>query len=340
MPFITADNPLWPDILKRTEHDLYHLPEYCAIEAWMLGGEAMAWVYENEGIIALIPLISRPVESCERCFDLVSPYGYPGVLCSRRLSGDEAENILRAFDEEAVAAGYLTTFLRLNPFYNNWVFSRNLTFRQVIHGNTVSVDLKQPFEVIRKTYSENHRRNLRNGNESFYVRTNDYQSFHAFIEAYNQTMQRKKANPYYFFPETYFTSLRHLLGEKLMYIALHNSQDDDFVGGGLFTLFGNIMQFHLGATTNKGLLGSPSKLMIDTAIQLGIGRKASLLHLGGGLGASTSDGLFRFKKGFGNTLHTFSSLRFIHQPEKYAQLTLRGIDPPESASGFFPAYRR
>ncbi len=58
------------------------------------------------------------------------------------------------------------------------------------------------------------------------------------------------------------------------------------------------MQYHLGATVTDALYLSPSKLMMDYAIQLALQQGAERLHLGGGLGGSTSDGLFRFKKRF------------------------------------------
>jgi lipid II:glycine glycyltransferase (peptidoglycan interpeptide bridge formation enzyme) len=150
-------------------------------------------------------------------------------------------------------------------------------------------------------------------------------------------MKRRNAHPYYFFPDHYFRQLRELLGQKLIYIAV-TDKNGVFASGGLFTLFGNVMQYHLGATADEVVHFSPSKLMMDAAIEFGLVNGASLLHLGGGLGGSVSDGLFRFKKGFGQNYHPYSSLRFIHQPEEY--MALKPEDSGFSKNNdYFPEYR-
>jgi lipid II:glycine glycyltransferase (peptidoglycan interpeptide bridge formation enzyme) len=100
------------------------------------------------------------------------------------------------------------------------------------------------------------------------------------------------------------------------------------------------MQFHLGATNDACLYYSPSKLMMDEAVNYASAMQLRYLHMGGGLGGSVADGLFRFKKGFGKKYHAFSTLRFVHNNSLYQQLKntegarLQYIDP-----SFFPAYR-
>lgn len=339
MPFIDASNPSWSSFLSNTPHDLYQLPEYCAIEAWMLGGEAFAWCFETPGMKVIMPLIRRTTSNQSPYYDLVSPYGYPGLLSSRPMDSVEAMEVLRAFSTEASSEGYISTFVRLNPLLNPWKLSADAPCRQLQHGLTVSIDLTRPIDKIRAAYSENHKRNLRNTKTNFTIRINDFADFDRFIAAYKQTMQRKNAHPYYFFPGEYFHAIRQILGKQLIYISISNF-DGAFLSGGLYTLFSNVMQYHLGATTDEALTGSPSKMMIDAAIQTGINNGASLLHLGGGVGASNTDGLFRFKKGFGSTFHPFSSLRFIHNPDVYSLLSAGAPPSPSTPPDFFPAYRR
>ncbi|HMM12736.1 MAG TPA: hypothetical protein PKE03_11640 [Bacteroidales bacterium] len=339
MPFIDATHPYWTNFLNHTPHDLYHLPDYCAIEAWMLGGKALAWCFETKGLQVLMPLIHRSVSHDSHYYDLVSPYGYPGLLSSPQLGSADAVAVIQAFNREAGAEGYISTFVRLNPLLNPWKLPPEVPCRQLQHGLTVSIDLSRPLEKIRAGYSVNHRRNLRGSIDRYVVHIDDYADFDRFILAYNQTMHRKKAHPYYFFPEQYFHAIRHILGHRLIFIAINDNQGT-FLSGGLFTLFGKVMQFHLGATMDQALTGSPSKLMIDAAVQTGINRGAALLHLGGGVGASSSDGLFRFKKGFSSTHYSFSSLQFIHNPDVYTLLASKSTPSPTLPFDFFPVYRR
>ncbi len=128
-----------------------------------------------------------------------------------------------------------------------------------------------------------------------------------------------------------------LLGSRMLFISITNKVGK-FVSGGFFTHFNKLMQYHLGATVTDALYLSPSKLMMDYAIQLALQQGAERLHLGGGLGGSTSDGLFRFKKGFGRQYHPFSSLRFIHQPEQYNKLRYE-VTGKSQPNDYFPEYR-
>jgi len=338
MPFISSTDTRWHNLLNSAAHDIYHLPGYTELEARLLKGEAIAWYDANEGNPMLIPLVRRQINGNGGLYDLVSPYGYSGILSQFEITAAEASVILGNFNREAGHAGYVTSFLRLNPLINQWQLPQTESWRQWFHGGTISVDFSNELEAIRSNYSENHKRNLRrlltNG---FYTVINTWDDMASFILSYNQTMQRRHAHPYYFFPMDYFLSLHKLLGERLILIVV-KSAAGEFAAGGLFTLSGGVMQYHLGATADAFVTESPSKLMMDAAIACGKDIKAGLLHLGGGLGGSTTDGLFRFKKGFGRLYHPYTSLRFIHLPSVYEKLREQ-LGKGFNRNTYFPEYR-
>jgi len=335
MPFITTVDSRWSELLRTAPYDFYHLPEYAQLDAKVLGGKAMGWFSGPEYTPCLIPLISRNIYSYG--VDLVSPYGYPGILSRESLSSAEATRVIQSFYHDAADAGYISTFLRLNTLMNNWEIPADEFIRQKSGGNTVSIDLLQGLEHITASFSENHRHDIRklirNG---FTSQVNRWEYFPDFLTAYNQTMNRRKAGDYYFFNEDYFEGLNHLPGTKLLFISI-TDRVGKFVAGGIFMLTGKVMQFHLGATLDVAVSQSPSKLMIMEAVNQGLLMKTETLHLGGGTGASTMDGLFRFKKGFFYHIHPFNTLRMIHDSLKYAWL-LNGI-PVAVNEEFFPAYR-
>ncbi|GAB1418917.1 hypothetical protein MASR2M12_16820 [Bacteroidales bacterium] len=338
MPFIRPDDLRWQSLLALTSHDVYHLPGYCVIEAGLVQGDALAWYHETDDMKCLIPLISRNINGSSLYRDLVSPYGYPGLLCNQQLNSEIASGLFEIFHREASGQGYVSSFIRLNPLLNPWKLTGHEFFRQWFHGGTVSIDLQQPVEAILSGFSENHRRNLRKlATSGFLAAINDWRTIGDFIHAYRQTMNRRKADAYYFFPDSYFNNLQQLLADRIVYISITNSAGK-FVAGGIFTCFGEVIQYHLGATSNEAVHQSPSKLMMEEAIRFGIGVGARTLHLGGGLGGSTSDGLFRFKKGFGNYFHRFSSLRFIHHPDIYNRLR-KESQAVDSQTDYFPEYR-
>lgn len=360
MPFIESSSPLWSSLLEETPHDLYHLPGYTELDASILGGEAIGWYYEKAGLKCLIPLIKRiipgkPVMNGE-LYDLVSPHGYPGVLCNKRIGEKKADVVLTAFEEEATRAGFVSAFIRLNPFYNKWdldsltwpygrvgkggeIIPMETSYDPVTFGHTVALDLKQKLTA---GYSENHRRDLKRLHSMGYHATvNKWQYLSAFIEAYHQTMNRRNAKEYYFFPASYFSTLKEIAGEHLMLISVI-SPEGKFVSGGLYTLFHGIMQFHLGGTADEAVGLSPSKMVMDKAIETGRQLNARWLHLGGGVGADSSDGLFRFKKGFAGQKLPFTCVHLIHDSHNYLYLckkTNREKEFYEGETGYFPLYR-
>ena len=342
MPFINASDTLWESLLSETPHDFYHLPGFTQIEAELLGGEALGWYSEEGKSRHLIPLVKRPVGQ-HYLHDLVSPYGYPGMLSNQKLSADEAAALFNRFHFEAKQEGYVSSFVRLNPISNAWDFKetgeqQTKPFSQVFHGQTVSVNLKPSLKTIRQNFSENHKRNLKTlKHQGYRLDFNEWAYLGEFIEVYRQTMTRKSAYPYYFFPSGYFENLKELLGERLVFVTI-TDKDKRLVSGGLFTHFDKIMQYHLGATLTEALEHSPSKMMMDESIVYGKKHGAEMLHVGGGFSANTSDGLFRFKKGFGSHLHPFSTLRFIHHPDIYEKLVQDKNRKIFDAS-FFPEYR-
>jgi lipid II:glycine glycyltransferase (peptidoglycan interpeptide bridge formation enzyme) len=303
-------------------------------------GKALAWVYEEDENCILIPLISRNIENDNTLYDLSSPYGYSGILYPENTPQKIVFKALEVFHKEAFKAGYISSFIRLHPIYNNFYYSDKTYLKQIAHGSTISIDLSQSFSEIQNSFSLNHRRNLKRLNQKkFKTEINNWADFPAFISLYTETMQLKKADKRYFFSNAYFQELKNMLGTSMFLISVSNEKGE-MASAGLFTLFHSLAQYHLGATANKDVSLSPSKLMMEAAIIEMKKQGARILHLGGGYGACNKDGLYRFKKGFGHTLHTFSTLRMIHHPDKYQELVASRKGFAVNSTDFFPEYRK
>ncbi len=376
MPFITVDSTQWHPFLAGRLFDLYHLPGYCVLDAETIGGEALGWTFTLNNRSHLIPVIRRPIspehhaDDEEPLYDLISPYGYPGMLSTDKLSPAEALQVFSHFNAEAEQAGYVSSFIRLNPFLNNWSLPASDTIQQFCHGITLTVDLKIPclagssyhagipgYQLY--DFSHNHRRNLdrlHHGGYSVVVNAHEYLPH--FAKAYIETMIRHQAHRRYFFSEDYFRRLCSLADNHIHFLSVL-SPGGEFTCGGLFSVFGPAMQYLFGATTESAMHQSPSKLMIEEAMNLGIGCGAEFLHLGGGAGAKSNDGVFRFKLGFTHNQQPFHCLHFIHRPHTYQWLEQEAngkkTDTPAEGqciskvgevvasygdhTGFFPSYR-
>jgi hypothetical protein len=97
------------------------------------------------------------------------------------------------------------------------------------------------------------------------------------------------------------------------------------------------MQYHLAGTTEKYIKETPMKLILDEARLLANQLNLDYLHLGGGVGGSDEDSLFRFKSGFSDKRGFYNIWKMVVDDEKYEKLVNElNVD---TNSDFFPLYR-
>ncbi len=338
MPFIITNNALWDNLLAHTEYDIYHLPEYTELQAEHTKGQAIAWYSSVNGKEVIIPLVKRKIcdikksqSGCPDLFDLQSPYGYSGLLCDGTLSSIEINELLKKYQKEANENGFISSYIRLNPFINKWNIQETAEISQCYQGKIVVLSLK---DGEPPALCENHKRDIRRlKNSGFTSIINKPDTLPDFIKSYHQLMKSYKTDRFYFFSPEYFHKLLLMPGGKNILITVV-SPNGEYAGAGIFSLYGQVMQYHYGSTAEQFRKMSPSKMVIDSAIEIGRHAGAAYLNLGGGFKSSNNTGLYRFKKGFNRRgiPYDYYSLRFIHSPNIYESL-------PKMRNDFFPSYR-
>ena len=324
--------------------DIYQHHDYLAIDAKLLGGEALYYIYEKCDYLFILPLIKRKVPSKfskNEYYDLTSPYGYAGYYSSRPLSFQQLDVIIKKFGTLCKQNSYISAFVRLHPIFNNVTLGNSDLYQHIIHGETVLIDLKRGTELIRNDYSQNHKRDIRKLiKQGFKVVHNDWNRYKEFQELYTETMSYLNASSFYFFDESYFEALRKIYPNNLELVLVCNAEGRA-VSGGLFFSYNKIAQYHLGGTLLDFRRVAPSKLMFDFMVDI-FKENESLVyfHLGGGLG-SADDELLRFKKGFSKNTVYFSTLRLITDRDKYLSFTAANQNEKMSAidENYFPKYR-
>jgi CelD/BcsL family acetyltransferase involved in cellulose biosynthesis len=348
--FVEPSDPRWAETLARVPHDVYHLPDYVAVEARRQGGRALAYFAAEGEHRLLIPLVVRPIEPAAggplgAWWDATSPYGYPGPLLAPGWDAD-------AFFARAVprfVAGLrhhrvVTAFVRLHPLLP--VPSGPLAdFGPVVqHGETVSIDLSRPSAALWQETRHNHRRDIQRAAARGQVARIDegWGAIEAFVEVYHETMRRVGAEPSYFFPPAYLHDLRGALGSRLHLCAVEVG--GAVVAAGLFTEIAGIVQYFLGGTRAEFLRESPAKTMFHFVRGWAKERGNRVFHLGGGLGGR-NDSLFAFKAGFSHARHPFATWRVVVDELAYGGQVGRweavhGAPADDGPDGFFPAYRK
>lgn len=343
---IDPQDEKWKNVLAKTQHDFYHLPEYVELCARYEGGRAAAFLSQKDDSSLLIPLLIKDIpqelQEHEVLYDATSPYGYPGPLTAG--SGDTvAWNwMLNAFQEVCLEQKIVTAFIRLHPLMP---LAKDIEKygKLVKHGETVYIDLSLPVEDIWRQVRSGHRSEIAKLNRSgFRIILNNWDHLSGFIKLYEENMDRRSASEFYYFPTAYFQDLRSALGERL-YLVTVLSPDGHLAAGSLFTENEGIVQYHLSATAEDFLRQAPMKLVLDHFWRLAKEKGNVLMHLGGGLGGQ-SDSLFNFKAGFSKQKADFHTFRMIADKNKYNTLIqsrnqLPG-DEDTTAPDFFPLYRK
>lgn len=348
---LTADDPQWNATISEMSGDFYHTSNYHKLHETADGDQGLLLVYREDTRAVALPIIRRSLTTIDALasrfsdyYDATSIYGYGGPITNHSLDDqDFFQRFGKVLNDKLQELNIICVFSRLHPILKN---GGMVTIGDVIEvGQTVSMDLTLSEDEQFKAYRSNHRRNIKKAlkNDIVVYPDTTWEHYEDFRRIYDLTMDRVEATDYYYFNDEYFDNLRTQLGDILQLFVV--KLDDTVLSAGLFTLYDGIIQYHLGASDPMGMQYASSKLMMDGVRRWGNTVDAHVLHLGGGLGGSIDDSLFRFKAGFSDRRHTFKLWKHITDPKQYdaavsclgGWLTQQGATMPES--NFFPLYR-
>lgn len=350
---LALDDPRWLQFLDGIRHDVYHLPTYVSIESKRLKAPAEAIVVQDKNKILFLPYLLRSCKDVysdhlkdQEILDIISPYGYSGIALSPEAIGDpifiqsSLQESIKAFKDKNICSA----FFRLHPILSSQYIEHLDSPTATPDGVTVSVDLLQPESKIWAHTRKGHQSTINKCKRlGLQARIVPYaESIEVFTSIYTETMNRVSATQSYYFNQDYFENLLNL-GDKLHCCIVENA--DQIVAASLFFECCGIVQAHLGGTRTAFMTQSPFSLLLHHMRLWAKEQGNEFLHLGGGLGGSQEDRLFKFKSGFSRQQHDFYTLRLIINPEVYAELLqhrAQAIDVPIEQlqqSTFFPAYR-
>lgn len=346
---IFPDSEPWQRMLEEVNHDIYHLPQYCALEANQTGGVPVAFYAEDqENRRFLLPMITRRIpysQAAEPLYDAVSPYGYPGPLihCPEANRDTFTAAALTEMKKVLAEKRIITLFMRFHPVLEVPLQPFRSTGVLVQSGESISIDLTLPEEVAWAQIDPDHRRKIRRvraaGAEAFIDK--DWRHFDEFERLYSETMIRHRANPSYFFPRVYFDQLKAFLGDKLQLCIV--CMEDQVAAAGLITESGGIVQGYLNGTNIEFIQKSPALLLYDSIRRWAKERGNRLFHLGSGVGGKR-DTLFDFKARFSKVRHSFYTWRLVVNETAYQSVVKEWEISTGQFAGddtsYFPVYRR
>ena len=350
LEILDTKSPVWSSTLDKLPHDVYHLPDYVALDAKRTKTSPEAFLLEEGDKVFFAPYLLRScadIVDCEpeEIYDIISPYGYPGILMSETAinTPEFLDFALQKFRQALQARNVCSAFLRLHPILGakfTYAFDSE-TFQE--DGKTVSIDLTLDEEQIwaktRKGHQSTINKCIRLGLSARTVSFAQYMD--EFIAIYEETMDRVKANDLYYFSRDYFSGLLKL--EDQLHLGIVESAGK-IICASLFFESCGIVQAHLGGTKNDFLKQSPFNLLLHHMRLWAKARGNKYLHIGGGVGGK-QDNLYTFKSGFSKQRHEFFTMRSVVDTPRYndlLQFRAKSINKSVEElqrSQFFPAYR-
>ena len=324
--------------------EIYFEPNYGKLYETVEGGKSVNWRYEGcEGIVNHMFLFRKiPINLNDGdWFDIITPYGYGGPVIQEVRSGHQKKDLVCAFEksfsEYCKEKRIVSEFVRFHPILNN-----AQDFVDVYHAehirNTVGTDLKHYSDPVAAEFSKSCRKTIRqaiNKGVSWKITVNP-QNLDRFREIYYATMDRNRADTYYYFDDTYFNNCQNFYGDHILLVeALYNGST---IAAGLYFIWNSTIHIHLSGTYSEYLFLSPAYILRYAVTLWGKEHGCELIHHGGGRSNSREDSLYLFKKQFGkNTEFDFFVGKKIWNQVMYDRFcTAAG---KASDNDFFPAYR-
>ncbi len=349
---LEVHDPRWSAALDRLPHDFYHLPEYVKLDGKSSLAQPWAFLATSDEQELFVPYLLR---RCDRLFpeggvgdnvyDIISPYGYPGVLLSdaARKSPEFARQAIHQLKITLREKGVCSAFLRMNPLLSDGLpqlFPEG-GFSKV--AETVAIDLTLTETELWKGIREGHQWTINKCKKLGFVprMVSLAEYLEPVMDIYRETMDRVNARDFYYFGHEYFATLSEMREKVHCCVVEAEAQP---VAACIFLECGGIVQAHLGGTRSDFLKKSPFHLLLYHAAGWAKSRGNRYLHLGSGVGGS-NDRLFQFKRGFSRLLFPFLTLRLVTDDETYRELTTRRAQAANIAVedlarlDFFPAYR-
>lgn len=349
---VPADEPRkWDDIVVSfRQYDVYYLSSYVKAFQRHGDGEPVLICYEGEGFramnvvmkrdIALFPPFTGILET-GKYYDTVTPYGYGGFLFEGEMTAEGADDFRQQYGNFCREQGIVADFTRFHPLLKN--AGRMRDFAEVTDlGHTIYMDLASE-EVIWNNIASKNRNMIRKaqkvGIEIRHGRGKEL--LQEFMAIYNATMDRDKAEPYYYFGEAFYDSIYEDLQDhyELFYAVLNG----ETIAMSIMLHCNGQMHYHLSGSKAKYRRLAPSNLLLYEAARWGCGQGFHTFHLGGGVGSDETGGLYKFKQAFNrNSDITFSIGKIIFDRSLYDRLVELRRQQNSSfdvSTRFFPTYR-
>lgn len=274
-------------------------------------------------------------------YDLITPYGYGGPIVEAEDASDKKELcqlFFREFRKYCQTENIVSEFIRFHPILKNASdFEEWYAIDFMRH--TIQTRLHDTEDPLMTEYTPSIRRYIRKALEQgveYKVSTHP-RNLDRFKELYFQTMDRNKADAFYYFTDDYFEQCLRLLGPQLVVVEV--MWEGNVIAMSLNFISNGAIHVHLtGSLEQYHHLHAP--IILQYALLCwGMENGVKLIHHGGGRTNDPDDKLYLYKKKYGRTQELeYYTGKKIWDLEVYNSLCMK-VNVEDDCS-FFPAYRK
>ncbi len=324
----SKDSQKWKEYLSMLpieQQDVYFTPEYYSLYEANGDGSARCFVFKKDGDIALYPFLINKINDLgydldDEYYDIQGAYGYNGIVASNA-SRAFTLNFIDKFFTYIHDQHVVTEFIRINPLLiSNYHYSDHF---MLLKQNTIYYTNLRSGNILYEEYEHSTRKNINKARrENLTVKSNCKSSFDGalieeFCEIYYATMNRNKADKFYYFSYDYTTSLVNSLRE---YSRIYVTFIRDKAISAELVLFDQTRAYSfLGGTLSDYFTLRPNDLLKHEIINDMKTRGLEYFVLGGG--TTEGDGISKYKKSFGkNNASEFYIAKKVHNRHVYDQI--------------------
>ena len=278
--------------------DVFFMKEYFEVFQGVERGEYEAFSLRTDTNIVVLPYFKRrlgdfiPYTRFPDYYDITSAYGYGGII-ARIFDKNLIKLFFNEFHKHCYENKIVTSFIRVHPLLNNSFISLFPNHKK--NNKSIFVNTRKDFDVLQKEFKHSVRKNIRKARENgVQVKRYDNIPLDDFREIYQETMERNRADSYYFFSDGFFESIdKNLKNSFFTYMAYLDTKP---VSAELVLKSGKYWHSFLGGTLSQYMRSCANSLIKYHIIEDATRSNADIYLIGGG--KIYGDNIYKYKRTF------------------------------------------
>jgi len=322
----------WSELLSKLpldQQDLYYTPEYYELYENNGFGKAICFVFKIGKEIALYPFLMNSVNRLgfkleNDYFDIQGAYGYNGVISSSYSTAFRM-GFFNELKKYCVNNNIIAEFTRFNPLLYNHEFSNYLEVVNINKDILLSLNNSEK-DTWDNFYDRSVRKNvnkaIRNGLTVKQFNGDEISDvwLSKFKEIYFSTLNRRKADTYYYFSNEYFSQWVQNMGKNSLFFFTIKSEKP--ISCELITYKNYHAYSFLGGTLSEYFNLRPNDLLKHCIFNHL--RKIGVKNICLGGGVKEGDGIYKYKKSFSkNGSQKFYIGKHIYINEVYEDVCMQ-----------------